>query len=166
MSDIAFTGEKKYNNLIKILKMVSFSSPPLKNPEFIKMQIHKFNCWTQDASYITVKLFCTLSSLCSGGFKFPHYTYVCWILDQDWLPTILWCDKSCWKVCLLTPDFQQAQRTFTLKAIPVKTAFYLCTLCSNILFYCFAWRGTLRPKLLCDVHQNKWWVIYSSLIIH
>lgn len=30
-----------------------------------------FNCWTQDVS----------QCLCTGGSKWPHHTWVCWILD-------------------------------------------------------------------------------------
>ena len=67
------------------------------------LPLHKFDCWTQDVSYFTVKSILSI---------------------LDWLPNYhLWCHKSCSLSRPLKSACQWGQRNFSLTAIKVKTAF-------------------------------------------
>lgn len=52
--------------------------------------------------------------MCTGGFKFPHYICVSWILDHDWLQTSCDVTNPAHRAHLSKSDFHWAQRNFPL----------------------------------------------------
>lgn len=70
-----------------ILFFASTSSPSIKTPDSINMQIY-FISEVQLLDTRCLLHHCRVhpQCLCTGGFECPHHTCVSWISDQDWLP--------------------------------------------------------------------------------
>ena len=65
---------QKKINYLKFLRIKSTPSPSVKIPETVnKLTFFKFNCWTQDVSYFTVKFNLSVCALEASSF---HITLV------------------------------------------------------------------------------------------